>query len=237
MLPEMPSIQKRSEAAELMDGPCPASDCARCLRDLSRVNRMLLAYRPTLSWLSRLAEENPGPLRILDAGCGFGDTLRRIETWANRRGIAVELTGIDCNPATVETARQASGAASKARWICADILADAPGDPVDVVVSSLLTHHLSDDQIVRFLQWMERTARLGWLINDLERSLVSYFGFKALAGVMRWHPFVRHDGPVSILRSFLSRDWEEYTSRAGLPPSQVTIFRRRPGRLCVSRMK
>ena len=42
--------------------------------------------------------------------------------------------------------------------------------PIDFVVSSLFTHHLSDAMIVRFLRWMEATARRGWLIYDLQRQ-------------------------------------------------------------------
>ncbi len=50
-----------------------------------------------------------------------------------------------------------------------DIFDFAPPLPIDFVVSSLLTHHMSDDLIVKFLRWMEHTARRGWMIYDLQR--------------------------------------------------------------------
>lgn len=87
------------------------------------------------------------------------------------------------------------------------------------------------------MQWMEETAKLGWFINDLERNPGSYYGFKMLAGLMRWHPFVRHDGPISILRSFTRSDWTRYISQARFDARQVKIFRSPIGRLCVSRVK
>ena len=40
---------------------------------------------------------------------------------------------------------------------------------MDIVVSSLLAHHLEDEEIVALLRWMESTAQVGWFINDLER--------------------------------------------------------------------
>ena len=54
-----------------------------------------------------------------------------------------------------------------------DALLYRSAKPVDIIVSSLMTHHLEDDQIVTMLKWMETTARIGWFINDLDRSEVS----------------------------------------------------------------
>ena len=105
---------------------------------------------------------------------------------------------------------------------------------IDVVISSLFTHHLSDAEIVSFLQWMEHVAVRGWFINDLRRGRNPYYGFKLLANAMRWHRFVRHDGPVSIRRSFTPQDWLRYMNEAGIASSNtVNIFDAWPGRLCV----
>ena len=49
------------------------------LRDLGRINRWSLAYRPTLRWLDRLvARTGPRSLSVLDVGAGGGDMLRAI---------------------------------------------------------------------------------------------------------------------------------------------------------------
>ena len=83
---------------ELMDGDCSYEDFRGCLRSLEQINRWLLGYRPTLAWLRRLPPAPPDPLHIVDVGSGGGDLLRQIAGWARRRGIALELTGIDLNP-------------------------------------------------------------------------------------------------------------------------------------------
>jgi hypothetical protein len=50
---------------------------------------------------------------------------------------------------------------------------------------------------------------------------------------MQWHRFVRHDGPISIRRSFAPADWRAYLARAGV--EGASIRRRFPFRLCVSK--
>jgi SAM-dependent methyltransferase len=238
MRPEALDFSVRAELTEWMDEPCSRDELRACLRDIARVNRWLLAYRPVLDWLDSLAFENvTGPIRILDVGCGYGDVLRRIERWAELRGVAVELTGIDLNPDAVAIAAEASGQQSAIRWRRADVFGYAPEEPPHVVVSSLFTHHLAETDIVRFLQWMERQALTGWFIHDLSRNRNPYYLFCLLAKGMRLHPFVRHDGPVSIRRSFVPEDWQRMCSAAGLVARDVIIRGYKPGKLCVMRSR
>src|SRR6266568_786878 len=108
----------RAQLTELMDEPCSRDVLRACLRDIAKLNRWFLGYRPLLHWLDSLAlPQNKGPLHIVDVGCGYGDVLRRIERWANTRGVAVELTGIDLNPDAVAIAADASPTASNIEWL------------------------------------------------------------------------------------------------------------------------
>ncbi|MGB6193287.1 MAG: methyltransferase domain-containing protein [Terracidiphilus sp.] len=234
------SFRVRAEISEWMDEPCSYSDLRQCLHDLAQVNRITFAYRPTLQWLGLVVRQSDGrhPLHIVDVGCGGGDMLRRIEDWAVRERIAVRLTGIDLNPLAVRAAREFTPTESRIQWIVGEMESiDTLCDPIDLVISSLFTHHLADDAIERFLAWMERVARLGWFINDLYRSRISYLGFKTMAAAMRWHRFVRHDGPVSIRRAFLPAEWGRYAEASGLDTDSIHIDLRWPARLCVARMK
>jgi SAM-dependent methyltransferase len=232
-----PDFSRRSETVELMDTePSALDDYAACLADLAQVNVVTLAYRPTLAFLDRVARLAPHDrtLRILDAGTGYGDMLRRIGRWARRRGIAVELTGIDLNP----RARQAAPADEiPIRWVTADILSYRPAERPDIVLSSLFAHHLDDAAIVRFLAWMEAEAALGWFLSDLQRHPLPYDLFRLLAKIARWHRFVRHDGPVSISRAFVRADWRRYLAAAGLDAAQVAIEWHLPFRLCLARLR
>lgn len=222
---------------ELMDGECSYEEFRDCLRSLEQVNRWLLGYRPTLTWLERLRNEPHKPLHIVDVGSGGGDLLRQIAGWARRRGIAMQLTGIDLNPYATRAAAESTRKELGISWVTGDALEYRPKKPVDIVVSSLMTHHLEDEEIIAQLQWMEATAQVGWFINDLERSERACRMFTWLAGAVRWHPFVRHDGPVSFRRAFRKDDWERLLAMAEVPREAATIEHWRPGRLCVGRWK
>ena len=230
-------FSRRAQLNELMDDPCPPDVMRACLRDLGRVNRWFLGYRPTLQWLESLELQHfPSPVRIVDVGCGFGDTLREIETWARNRSIHVSLTGCDVNPDSIAIAASATPKTSAIEWVASDVFEYDRG-PIDIVLSSLFTHHLTENDLVRFLRWMEQAAHVGWFINDLSRARVPYYLFKAFSKLARLHPFVQHDGPVSFARAFVPEDWQRLCAAAGLPLDQIVIEGFTPARLCVARRK
>jgi 2-polyprenyl-3-methyl-5-hydroxy-6-metoxy-1,4-benzoquinol methylase len=220
---------------ELMDGDCSYEDFRDCLRSLEQINRWLLGYRPTLNWLQRLPRESHHPLHIVDVGSGGGDLLRQIARWARKRGIAVELTGIDLNPYAARAAAESTPKQLAIEWVTGNALEFRPRKPADIVVSSLMAHHLEDVEIVALLQWMEATARAGWFINDLERSEQSCRMFQLLDRLATWHRFVHHDGPASFRRAFRKQDWARLLTAADVPQEAVTVEHWRPGRLCVGR--
>ena len=222
-----------------MDGPCSYEEFRACLRDIAKVNRLSFAYRPTLLWLAKIVRQRPEQataLHIVDVGCGYGDMLRRIARWAEHRRIPVRLTGIDLNPYAVRAAREATST-DTITFVEGNAFEFDHQGGIDLVISSLMTHHLSDPQIVEFLAWMESNARLGWFINDLHREKAPYYLFRLLCRFTRWHRFVKHDGPVSILRSFRPGDWQTLCHAAGLPASSYEIQSYRPARLCVSHLR
>jgi len=229
---------ERAHIPERMDQPCSRDELRACLHDIARLNRWFLTHRPLFHWLDALIPAAVlQPLRILDVGCGRGDALRRIECWAARRSIAVELTGLDINPDAVAIAAEASPRASRIRWVAANVLEYAPGKPFHVVVSSLFAHHLRDSDVVRFLAWMEHHAQLGWFINDLSRAAVPYHLLRILAKLARLHPFVQYDAPASIARALVAHEWRRLCSAAGLAEHDYSIRAFRPARLCVARLK
>ncbi|HET7103626.1 MAG TPA: methyltransferase domain-containing protein [Terracidiphilus sp.] len=237
MQSEANSFARRAQLTEWMDEPCAYAEFRACLLDLMQVNRTVLSYRPTLRWLENFTASGVLPLHIVDTGSGAGDMLRRIEAWAQRRSMAVRLTGIDANPHAARAACEFTDAGSTIEWITCEASNYKPAARIDIVISSLFTHHLADAEIVSYLQWMERTASRGWFINDLRRARLPYYMFKLLARCMRWHRFVRHDGPISIQRSFTEADWRAYAQHAGLDAGALRIVGAWPGRLCVGRVK
>lgn len=231
------SLQYRSRAQELMDGEDISDEAySRCLADLASVNRVTLTHRATLHWLDAQTSglRRGDSFSLLEVACGRGDFLRIIHSWALARGLEPELTGIDLNPRSTEEARNSTPAANAIRFVTGDVFSLGDRPRTDWVISSQFAHHLSDDEVVRFLRWMETVARRGWYVADLRRHWLSYYGFRLLCRLAGWHPLVRHDGTVSIARSFRPQEWKALLERADTTATLEAHF---PFRLCVARSK
>lgn len=234
------SFAARSAETELMDTePVGFEEFRACLCDLAAVNTLTLARPPTLNWLAEATKgmRRGDTLSLLDVGFGHGDMLRAIHRWCARRGFSPELSGVDLNPWSAASARQATPESMRIDYRTGDVFAHEPERPPQFVVSSLFAHHLSDGQLVAFIQWMEKTAAKGWFVNDLHRHAVPFHAFGAMARLARWHRFVRHDGPVSIARAFTKADWRRLVREAGLPRHAVEIRWHMPFRISVGRLK
>jgi 2-polyprenyl-3-methyl-5-hydroxy-6-metoxy-1,4-benzoquinol methylase len=228
------SLAVRALAEERMDADdLDPAVYAAIVGDLAKVNVVTMAGRPTLRFLAR-ATKNMGGFRLLDVGFGDGDMLRRIARWAARRGIVAELAGIDLNPRSAPAAAAHTLAGLKIRYSTGDYR-DLAGERWDFIVSSLVAHHMTHDQLVAFLGFMEVHAKLGWLVNDLHRHGVAHAAFPLLARAMRWHKIVRLDGTLSIARSYRPAEWLPILAEAGIEHARV--YRAFPFRLCVERLR
>jgi SAM-dependent methyltransferase len=216
---------RRSAQTEVLDGPLDTTELADVLHDLARFNGLMLGHWPVLRWLNAAVKSLPAeqPLTIVDVGCGYGDLLRALRGWARKRGRHVRLIGIDLSPQVIDVARRATDVADDIDYQVTDVFNFRPSHPIDFVASSLVTHHLSNEMIVRFLQWMEASARRGWIVYDLQRSVVPFY-FIAVAGpLLSLHPVVVHDGRISVARSLTRAEWRERIAQAGIRLAAVDL--------------
>jgi len=227
------SLVHRAQEEELMDADDLSPQVyATVLAGLGRVNMATLAMRPTLRFL-KAACVDARPFRLLDVGYGDGGMLRAIWRWAKRRGIACELVGIDLNPRSEAVARTRHPADAPIRYRTGDYQ-DLANEHWDFIVSSLVTHHMTDGQRLSFLRFMQDHAMRGWFVNDVHRHGFAYHGFPLLARLLFVHPIVRHDGQLSIARGFRQDEWAAMLRDAGIADARVErLF---PFRLCVSRI-
>ena len=240
MLPDRPDFSRRASIIERW-----TSLLARSVARLFARHRPHQSLDTCLSAAPGLAQRvrphrsqaSAARVRILDVGSGYGDGLRRVEQWARQNLIDAELCGLDLSPDATAIAIEATSNGSGIKWVTADVLTYAPAEPPHLVMSSLFTHHLSDAEIVQFLRWMEQKAELGWFINDLSRAAVPYHFFRIASKLVGLHPFVQFDGPASILKAFVPRDWQGFCTAAGLSESDYTLRAYKPARLCVERMQ
>lgn len=215
---------RRSEQTEWLDrADLNEHELAAYLHDLARLNAAMLGHWPLLRFLRRAARGASGsPLTVLDVGCGYGDLLRAMRRWSRKQGAEMRLIGVDLNTKTIGIARQATPAEDAIDYRVGDVFTLGETLKPDVIVSSLLTHHFSDAEIVSFLCWMEKTAALGWAVYDLQRSVVPYVFLGLTGKLVRLHPMVIHDGRISVTRSLTFRDWRRIIAAAGLTDGAVS---------------
>jgi 2-polyprenyl-3-methyl-5-hydroxy-6-metoxy-1,4-benzoquinol methylase len=231
----MRDLSVRSREDEQMDAAdLDPAVYEKVLHDLARVNRWTFTAKPVLAFMKRAIGDEKA-FRLMDVGFGDGDVLRAIARWARRRDLAADLVGVDLNEKSLAAARAATPVGMPIDYRAGDYLDQA--GPFDFVISSQVTHHMTDDQLRAFIHYMEREARTGWLICDLHRHGFAHWGFPLLARLLRVHRIVREDGQLSIARSFRTDDWRAILGDAGVPLDAVRIVRRFPFRLCVERLR
>lgn len=219
----MIKLSRRSDTKEYIDDPqIDAKLLRQTYQELKTINIFTFGYWTTMSAVKYFLECYGGDrvVRILDIGCGDGEILRRIDNYGRKRNLSLDLTGIDLNPEVISAASQLSTA--KINFIHGDIFA-YNGTAYDIIINSLTMHHLTDQEIVKLMQWMTTHARIGWSISDLNRHMFAYYFaicFVKLAGL---NHVICHDAPLSVARSFRRRDWVDLLNQAELDLNSIKI--------------
>lgn len=209
----------RVHRAELLDGEVHDPDeLAHSLDQVADVNRWLGGSGALRRHLRPLLER-PGPVRLLDVGTGNGRTLDELLRWARRKGRRWEGVGVDRSAAVARIAARES----RAPTVRGDALAlPFSSGSVDVALCTLTLHHFPAEDAVLLLREMARVARELVLVNDLERHRLNHLAARLLAlTVWRGNRLTRHDGPLSVLRSFTPDELLELGRRAGLGDPEV----------------
>jgi SAM-dependent methyltransferase len=219
-------FRRRSHEQEWLDrDDIDPAELRTVLHDLARFNTAFFGHRPILRWLGRIRGRTTSgsASTILDIGCGYGDLLRAIRRWANKRNLKPALLGVDLNPETIRIARDATDQADEIDFAVMDVFDLPPGRTFDIIVSSLVTHHLSDERLRDFLVLLERASTQGWLIYDLQRHRFLYEVIGAASRLARLHPMVTKDGQISVMRSLTRKEWIDRIAAAGIELSDVKI--------------
>jgi len=216
----------RVAGAELMDEPGQDhGQLAVSLADLRRVNRWLGGTRVVLRHLAELIARNPQEhYRILDVATGSGDIPLRIAAWAREEELEVSIVATDNHETTLELAREhLAGERSVAAAFADAKRLPFADEEFDIALISTAFHHFDDERdCVRVLRELHRVSRIGFVVNDLARSRTALAGARLLAAtVWRQHPVTRHDGPLSIRRSFTPAELRALAARAGFTKARV----------------
>lgn len=216
---------KRAEgASEVLDGAVAAPERAASLADIDRLNSWFGGYALSLRAIRRLAADAPRdrPLRVVDVGGGTAAFAVRVAEWARRSGRDVRVVVIERDPTTLRLAREAVAGYPEIRLVRGDAAAlPCRERAADIVTSALTLHHLEPAQAAAGLREMAAAARIAVVVNDLLRRRLSLGLVWLATRLLGCHPISRHDGPLSVRRSYSRDELRALAAKAGA--RQLTI--------------
>lgn len=213
-----------------MDDPeIPAALLHKNLRELDMLNRYLGGHAISLAGIKKLMTDRSKLYHIVDLGCGSGDVLKYIARWARKNQFQVKLTGVDNNPQAIKYLEansleypEISGVAANYTYFL------ETATEVDIVHCALFCHHLEDETLYELFSSLKARARIGFVINDLQRNPLAYYSVWLLTRLLNGSALSKHDGPVSVQRAFKRNEIAGLLQKAGIKTYSIRwkwIFR------------
>jgi 2-polyprenyl-3-methyl-5-hydroxy-6-metoxy-1,4-benzoquinol methylase len=226
---KMSLVPERRRGPELLDLPpenYSQSEYAGSLADIRKVNSFLGDNRAVLKFfstlLSGIAVSGERVVRVLDIATGSADIPVAIVKWARRRGIKVKVTAVDINPLAIREAVAVTRAFPEITVAVADgFLLPFEDASFDIILCVKTLHHLSAEETVRLLKEMDRVAAFVYIILDLRRSWIAWLLISILVRIFSQNRLTRHDGPLSVLRSYTVPELDSLADGAGLANCRI----------------
>lgn len=200
----------RSDETEIMDDFSLKGDELReALDKIAKINQLLGGNKLILNGLKKLLHQTDKNkiITIVDVGCGNGDMLRKIAHFGVKNDFQFNLIGIDANEFTINHARKLSTDYNNISYLCEDVFTmNVENLNCDIIICTLTLHHFKEDEIVQILHLFKKATSLGIVINDLQRSALSYRLFQLLCVTFELNKMSREDGLTSILRGFKKQE-------------------------------
>ena len=179
----------------------------RVHRELQRLGEELQFGRRAAALLRPLVDRlrtGPGPIRVVDVGCGLGYVPRWLAS-TSALGRDVELLGVDRNPVLIAEATRLSRVEGLAcRFVDGDAFAPevAVADgPRTIVISSGLLHHLPAAELAEFFAAQHRLGVAAFAHWDIAPCFWSTLGAWVFHRARMREAVSRHDGVLSARRA------------------------------------
>lgn len=211
-------MKQRSTEKELMDqGPAfyTPKEYADCLNILFKINKLMGFFKSTVTLFKRF----PNDSSVIDVGCGGGAFLRHLSAYYPN----MKLMGIDVSESAVEQANNElhyNISPNLTFQVQEQLALTLPEDSVDIVLTTLVCHHMDDQALVAFLKNAYRASRKAVVINDLHRHVVAFWFYKLISPLFR-NRLITHDGLISIQRGFTRAEWKQFLLQANVHNYQI----------------
>jgi ubiquinone/menaquinone biosynthesis C-methylase UbiE len=222
---------KRAAIDEVFDtdSSTPA-EVATTLFDLRNINRWFGGNTTTAAMTDQVTRGlPPGSVSLLEVAAGSGDALRTASGRLERRGLQLQVTLLDRAWSHLSNGHPGRDHQPNGRRI---VVGDALVSPFrdgsfDLVGCCLFAHHLSPEQLVRFVNESLRVCRRAVLINDLVRHPL-HVGLVYVSLPLYRSRITRHDAPASVRGAYTIKEMRallRQTTAARVEIHQHYLFR------------
>ena len=209
------NLRNRSYKKELLDNDgLPFEDVRINMREINTINTWLGGHKITLGGFKNLLTEQQ-KIHVCEIGCGDGNNLFVIAKWCKKKGINLNITGIDIKQECIDSAKK-NYTSLNAEWIANDYRNACFKKQPDIIFSSLFCHHFTNEQLEEQLQWMQKNCSIGFFINDLQRNWFAYHSIKFITKLFSSSYLVKNDAPLSVARGFHKNEWIKILKSAGI---------------------
>ena len=210
---------------ELLDlDEAPYEEVRDSLNDVAKVNHYLSGYRVLLHHAGKFLKEHQldRPFTVLDAATGSADQPVALVRLARRLGVPIQITAIDINSKMLKMAKDEICEYPEIRLVQCDVLAlPFKDEGFDLAVNNLSLHHFTWDNAVAILKSIYKSARLGFLVNDLHRSRIAHAVIFLLTRIFTRNRLTRYDAPVSVMNAFTPSEFRELAIQAKIYPFEI----------------
>lgn len=187
------------------------------LRELEAVNVWLGGLRITKLGFKRSLQMQMGnkrEIKVADIGCGGGDALRAMASYADQKNLKGEFVGIDMKSDCIDYAQASSQGFDTISFVKADYRDGIRKDPeITHVHAALFCHHLTDEEFIELLRYC-RQEKMTLIINDLHRHPLAYYSIWFITRLFRGSKLIQHDAPLSVLRGFKKKELRSLLDKA-----------------------
>jgi ubiquinone/menaquinone biosynthesis C-methylase UbiE len=207
---------KRVPTVELLDNDSGTpAEVNASLGDLRRINRWFGGIATTADMVKRVAREtDQSSLSLLEIAAGSGYVPERARERLQHGELRLQVTLLD---------RAHSHFSAGNPAVAGDALALPFRDAsFDLLSCNLFAHHLSPQELVRFVDEALRVCRVAVLINDLVRHPLHLS--LAYAGMPLYRSRItRHDAPASVRQAYTREEIETLLAQSS--SARVEIHR------------
>ena len=210
-------FKQRSYQKELLDEPgIPKDLLFQNLKELEIINKYLGGHAISINGLKTVITDKSKTYKVMDIGCGGGDSVKAIAKWSGNNDYKIQLAGVDLKPDCIDYAQNSCKEYAEIRFYCDDFRNVFSKDTgIDIVHAALFCHHFTEAEISDFVQLCNKNKAI-FIINDLERNPIAYYAIKVLTRIFSKSPLVKNDAPLSVSRGFKKAEWQTILENAGM---------------------